>query len=1228
MNKISCWNVRGFNQPFKSKEMKKLIRENNIGLCGIIETRVAKHRVGDTFNKFFRRWDWFSNVESCLKNCRIVVGWDPNSFEVMHLFETDQVIHCLVKQKCSQEHFFCSFVYAANDHIPRRLLWHSLVVFKLLVNDFPWVILGDFNAMLREDESAGGRVGRSPAIYDFCACVAKIEVEDLHYSGMKFTWSGSPHGVGEVRKLDRVLVNAGFLSKFRNAKARFLAPNSSDHSPAILDTGGCDVVKRRASFKFQNFLVYRTNFLDLVRKGWNVNDGGVMMYRVVQKLKRLKTIFKFEAKASGNLCSAVKDAQLSLQNIQLALDCDPFNEFLKSEEVIWARKYREASLEEERMLKQRSKIHWLKVGDHNNQFFHKSLQVRRNRNRISSICNDQGIEVEGDLMIQQFVSFYTKLLGTKSESENIDSLADGFEKKVHAALCAEMVQIVTEEEIKAVIFAMGDDKASGPDGFSAKFFKAAWPLIGDDVCRAVKEFFTSGKLLKEINATIIALIPKVAQPRNVSEFRPISLCNVLYKCISKILANRIKSCLHVIVDDNQNAFIPGRRISDNILLTQELFRDYHRQEGLPRCAFKVDIRKAYDSVNWDFLFSALRLFGFPDRMVGWIQECVSTPCYSIIVNGETHGFFKAQKGLRQGDPLSPYLFTLVMQVLTIMLKKRISEDRSFKFHAKCENLGISHLCFADDLFLFSHGDPWSVQILKDSLDEFGAASGLWPNEEKSNVFYCQVSNENKMLINNIMRFEVGCLPVNYLGVPLVTTRLWHADCSSLIDQVKGKIQQWQNNWLTYAGRLQLALSVLMSMQVYWSSVFILPVSVSNAIERLVRNFIWGGTEMVQSRSKVRWYDVCMPKSEGGLGIRSLRSWNKTLMAYHIWSNVTNRDSLWVKWVHTYRLKGKNFWQVKVPWNASISWKRILGIREDFRKFFVTDIGNGSDTSFWYDNWTGEGPLCSRVSPRDIARMGYEGRATVSDLVVDGQVVFPNEVLISWPELTGKLFFTNENRKDRISWRSNNGKKSMFKTSTVWNDFKIFHPQVEWSNLVWFSNAIPKHSFILWLAIRGKLLTQDRMQLWQSESISLCAFCNLQPDSIEHLFFECCFCKEVSDYFSHKGVIIPTLHSWADLVGFASSNWSGNSLLNVVNKLVLGGLVYFIWQERNCRLFQKKFRSVNQVIGCIEETIRLKILGLKIRNSSRVFRTLRLWNISWKVSLPQNFLNGLGLLEDL
>ncbi|XP_035835823.1 uncharacterized protein LOC110916428 [Helianthus annuus] len=185
-----------------------------------------------------------------------------------------------------------------------------------------------------------------------------------------------------------------------------------------------------------------------------------------------------------------------------------------------------------------------------------------------------------------------------------------------------------------------------------------------DVSNAVLDFFNTGKLLQELNHTLIVLVPKVPTPSFITDYRPISCCNVLFKCISKIVTDRMKGALDSIVSINQSAFVPGRKISDNILLTQELMHNYHRSFGPPRCAFKVDIQKAYDTVEWSFLKNVLVGFGFAEWMVDWIMLCVSSTSYSVCVNGNTHGYFKEERGLRKGDPMSPYLFTLVMEILT------------------------------------------------------------------------------------------------------------------------------------------------------------------------------------------------------------------------------------------------------------------------------------------------------------------------------------------------------------------------------------------------------------------------------------------------------------------------------------------------------------------------------------------------------------------------------------
>ena len=156
-------------------------------------------------------------------------------------------------------------------------------------------------------------------------------------------------------------------------------------------------------------------------------------------------------------------------------------------------------------------------------------------------------------------------------------MGDIFTNRLSDVDALDMVREVTDKEIKDDMFDIDNCKAPGPDGYTACFLKKAWGIIGKDICDSIKEFFSSGKLLKEVNTTILTLIPKVSNPKYVTEFRPIACCNVLYKCISKILTNRMKTSLDKLVNLNQSAFIQGRSIQDKILLTQELLKGYNRK---------------------------------------------------------------------------------------------------------------------------------------------------------------------------------------------------------------------------------------------------------------------------------------------------------------------------------------------------------------------------------------------------------------------------------------------------------------------------------------------------------------------------------------------------------------------------------------------------------------------------------------------------------------------------
>ncbi|GKC87726.1 putative RNA-directed DNA polymerase, eukaryota, reverse transcriptase zinc-binding domain protein [Tanacetum coccineum] len=400
---------------------------------------------------------------------------------------------------------------------------------------------------------------------------------------------------------------------------------------------------------------------------------------------------------------------------------------------------------------------------------------------------------------------------------NVDGL---FPKTVSNASYSNMVRQVNNVEIKEVMFDIIDDRAPGPDGYTSAFFKKGWDVVDEDICNAIQDFFANGQILKEINHTFIALI------------------------------HNVSTLLREVVSDNQSDFIPRRRISDNILITQELMHNYHQNRGPPRCAFKVDIQKAYDTVDWCFLNNILECFGFHPTMIKWTMVCVTSTSFTLSINGNIHGFFKGKRGLRHGDHLLPYLFTLVMEALTLMLKIRVRLSEYFRYHNHCEELQIINVSFADDLFILSRGDVDSARVIMDSLEEFKLTSGLVSSIPTSTVFFYNVLNDVKIVILNIMPFSKGELPIKYLGVLLISSRLLNKDCKVLVEKAKNRIEDWKNKSLSFAGRLHVTKSVISSMHVYWASVLMIPKGIILDIQQLICGFLWYNGEYKCGKAKV------------------------------------------------------------------------------------------------------------------------------------------------------------------------------------------------------------------------------------------------------------------------------------------------------------------------------------------------------------------------------------------
>ncbi|XP_056687940.1 uncharacterized protein [Spinacia oleracea] len=296
-------------------------------------------------------------------------------------------------------------------------------------------------------------------------------------------------------------------------------------------------------------------------------------------------------------------------------------------------------------LSQKAKIAWLRDGDENSALFHQSIRSRNLKNQIYNIHDMGGVWKDNPTQVADaFLDYYKQLLGSKHESrtpvlKQVVQLGPVCQAHHKAILNANH----TAEEVRDALFSIPGAKAPGPDGFGSHFFKDSWHIVGDEVVAAVLDMLQQGKILKELNHTVITLIPKTKCPKDVSEFRPISCCNTL-----------LRQVLPDLILENQGGFVHGRFIVHNIMVVQDLVRQYGRKGVKPSCLMKIDLQKAHDTVDWQFLQEMLEYLEFPQHFVDLVMQCVSTPMFSLMFNGSMHGFFKSKRGLRVITHLSYY----------------------------------------------------------------------------------------------------------------------------------------------------------------------------------------------------------------------------------------------------------------------------------------------------------------------------------------------------------------------------------------------------------------------------------------------------------------------------------------------------------------------------------------------------------------------------------------------
>jgi hypothetical protein len=428
-----------------------------------------------------------------------------------------------------------------------------------------------------------------------------------------------------------------------------------------------------------------------------------------------------------------------------------------------------------------------------------------------------------------------------------------------------------------------------------------------------------------INDTFISLIPKFKNPIRITEYRPISLCNVLYKLIAKVLANRMKKVLPLIISPNQSAFVPGRLITDNVLVAFEVLHtmDTRLKGGTGYIALKLDMSKAYDRVEWDYLETIMLKLGFAARWVGLVMTCVRSVTYSILINGHPYGKIVPFRGIWQGDPLSPYFFILCAEGLSTLLRKAEREGSISGLPITRGGTKVSHLFFAGDSLLFCRASIVEWARLQAVLEGYEKASGQKLNREKTSIFFSRNTKvEAKSLIllaagvNSTTRYK------NYLGLPALVGRSKASSFTALKGKIWERMNGWKEKFLSQAWKEILLKAVIQSIPTYTMSVFLLPKGLCRDISSMMSRFWWGHKGNLSRMAWMSWGRMGRTKEKGGLGFRDLEMFNLSLLAKQGWRLLQTLDLLAATIIREKYYPHGTFLDSNIGHRPSYAWRSI------------------------------------------------------------------------------------------------------------------------------------------------------------------------------------------------------------------------------------------------------------------------------------------------------------------
>ncbi|GAU23029.1 hypothetical protein TSUD_336770 [Trifolium subterraneum] len=1054
----------------------------------------------------------------------------------------------------------------------------------------PWCIVGDFNDLLSQADKKGFHPHPNWLCNGFRSAVSDCDLTNIYLEGYPYTWiksGGTPYVIEE--RLDRAMANSKWLMNYPNAKLLNLLASHSDHSPILLQNSPMIRNGSPHSFRFENSWLKEDDIDLVVEEGWGRERGTDITFKTSRCAETLKEWGR----------------KKRMRFKQEVLECsDEMERLTGRHDTTSAGRYREVAekharllIQEETYWRQRAKMHWLKEGDLNTNFFHMSASSRQRAKKIEKLMNEDNMAVTTQPELCEVArNYFDQLFKAKTAAH--DSILALMVPKITIEDNARLVAPITKEELKAALFQMHPDKSPGPDGFNPAFYQHFWELCGNDIYEAVQEWLNRGFFPSSLNETNICLIPKCENPISMKDMRPISLCNVLYKVVSKLLANRLKGCLDKCVSEEQSAFVEGRSILDNALIAIEVIHALKRRTRGRKgeLALKIDISKAYDKVDWGFLRGMLERLGFANQWIQWMMLCVSSVNYSVLVNFEKAGPIFPGRGLRQGDPLSPYLFILVTEGLTALIKNYVARGDLHGIQICRGAPKVSHLLFADDCFLFCRSTLEETNQLMSILKIYEEASGQEINLTKSEVFFSRnLSVAAQEDLSRIMGVKHVLGTGSYLGLPSMIGRRKKEVFAYLKDRVWKRINSWRGRALSKAGKEIMIKSVLQAIPSYVMSIYLLPESTIKDIERMLNSYWWGGGGNNKGIRWLAWDRMTHPKAFGGMGFRDLHAFNLAMIAKQGWNIMTKPHTLVSKLYKARYFPNSSLLDSQIGHNPSYVWRGIWKARHILMHGCRWSIGNGTSIKIMSEPWLRDKGDAWIPSPQ------VQGvyNMTVNDLMkinvkmwntdkIDS--LFPLHIANRITDIP--LFEAVE--EDKWIWMDSlhghysvkSGYNLMLNAT---GRVDVSAREKGWKNL-WKIQAPPKAKHLLWRICKGCLPTRNRLQERRVSCLLSCPLCDHNNENDWHILFYCNDSIQATKAAGLEQIITPYIQQCSN-AGEVIREFCSTADMQTAGLFAV--LLWVLWNNRNnsvwndtrepgrslgikARLMWEEWNSVNQL----------------------------------------------------